>query len=129
MQERVNTGLLDACVAHKPIDQFIINLHGFHNSHLVRMILPRSLTAPIPLFEDRLAKHNELAASLRVSQTNKRAQQKVRQAENKRKREAEKQQSTTHIVNGNDVGDVAGPSGAVIGAPGSSPNKRQRRVK
>ncbi|KDQ28455.1 hypothetical protein PLEOSDRAFT_1041925, partial [Pleurotus ostreatus PC15] len=128
-QEREDTGLMDACIEHKPVHQFIINLHAFHNAHLLRTVLPRSLSAPIPLFDDRRSKHNELAASLRVSQTDKRAQQKVRQGENKRKRDAEKQR-TQSGANGSATSNapVPGPSTVTV-VPGSSrsPSKRQRR--
>lgn len=120
---------MDACIEHKPVHQLIINLHAFHNAHLLRMVLPRSLSAPIPLFDDRRSKHNELAASLRVSQTDKRAQQKVRQGENKRKRDAEKQR-TQSGANGSATSNapVPGPSTVTV-VPGSSrsPSKRQRR--
>ncbi|KAJ6609578.1 hypothetical protein B0H10DRAFT_1954486 [Mycena sp. CBHHK59/15] len=47
-----------------PLDQFIINSHAFHNAHVLHAALPRDLFAPIPLFEDRKAKHNEFTATL-----------------------------------------------------------------
>ncbi|KAJ6613710.1 hypothetical protein B0H10DRAFT_1805076, partial [Mycena sp. CBHHK59/15] len=50
---------------HKPMEHFIINTHTFHNAHLLRQALPWDLTAPIALFEDRKAKHYEIAAGLR----------------------------------------------------------------
>lgn len=65
---------------HKPLDQFIINTNAFHNAHLLRATLPRALIQPIPLFADRKAKHNELAAILRDTKEA-RAQAKKRKAE------------------------------------------------
>ncbi|KAJ6632334.1 hypothetical protein B0H10DRAFT_1901754 [Mycena sp. CBHHK59/15] len=72
MQERVDTGLTDKVIVHKPVERFIINTHAFHNAHLLRQALPRGLTAPIPLFVDRKAKHYELAVNLREIKNGKR---------------------------------------------------------
>ncbi|KAJ7205461.1 hypothetical protein GGX14DRAFT_644635 [Mycena pura] len=56
LQERVNSGLVDKFIEHKPIERFILNTHGFHNAHLLRQVLPRRLVAPVPLFADRKSK-------------------------------------------------------------------------
>ena len=42
-------------------------MHALHNAHLVRNTLPRDLTRPVALFPNCLAKHHELAASLRIT--------------------------------------------------------------
>ncbi|OBZ75013.1 hypothetical protein A0H81_05601 [Grifola frondosa] len=52
-------------------------MHALHNAHLIRAILPRNLTAPIPLFTDRRTKHFEIAKMLRDSQETKRAARKA----------------------------------------------------
>ncbi|KAJ7635914.1 hypothetical protein B0H17DRAFT_1149590 [Mycena rosella] len=65
MQERVDSGITDKFIVHNPMERFIINMHAFHNAHLLRQALPCRLTIPIPLFADRQAKHYELGASLR----------------------------------------------------------------
>ncbi|KAJ7019464.1 hypothetical protein C8F04DRAFT_975583, partial [Mycena alexandri] len=57
MQERVESDLIDTFIIHQPLERFIINTHAFHNAHLLRQVLLRRLTAPIPLFADRKAKH------------------------------------------------------------------------
>ncbi|KAJ7677630.1 hypothetical protein B0H17DRAFT_1161361 [Mycena rosella] len=62
MQERVDSGITDKFIVHNPVERFIINMHTFHNAHLLRQALPRQLTIPIPLFADRQAKHYELGA-------------------------------------------------------------------
>jgi hypothetical protein len=65
IQERIESSKVETFIVHKPVDHFFINMHSFHNAHLLRSVLPRDLTAPIPLFEDRRTKHDELAAALR----------------------------------------------------------------
>ncbi|KAJ7239672.1 hypothetical protein C8J57DRAFT_1564739 [Mycena rebaudengoi] len=65
IQERVESDKSEIFIVHKALDRFIINSHAFHNAHLLRATLPRDLLAPIPLFADRRAKHDELAAELR----------------------------------------------------------------
>jgi hypothetical protein len=65
MQERVESDQIEHYIVHEPLDRFFINMHGFHNSHLLRATLPRDLVAPILLFPDRQAKHFELASQLR----------------------------------------------------------------
>ena len=72
MQERVESGQTEHFIEHKEVLHYIINTHAFHNAHLLRETLPRSLTAPIPLFQDRKAKHFEIAATLRETQGAKR---------------------------------------------------------
>ena len=72
MQERVESGLVQTYIEHQPIERFVINTHAFHNSHLLRAALPRSLVVPIPLHPDRQAKHFEFAGTLRVTQEVKR---------------------------------------------------------
>jgi hypothetical protein len=81
MQERVDSGLIQTCIEHKPIERFVINTHAFHNAHLLRATLPHSLVAPIPLYPDRQAKHFEIAAGLRVTQE---AKRKTRVAQKKK---------------------------------------------
>ncbi|KAJ7143259.1 hypothetical protein C8R46DRAFT_1167848 [Mycena filopes] len=65
IQERVESDTMETFIEHNPLDRFIINSHAFHNAHLLRATLPRELLAPIPLFDDRKRKHDELAAQLR----------------------------------------------------------------
>ena len=42
-------------------------MHALHNAHLVRNTLPQELTWPVALFPNRLTKHHELAAGLRIT--------------------------------------------------------------
>jgi hypothetical protein len=83
MQERVESGLLKTFVEHRAVDRFIINTHAFHNAHLLRAILPRPLVAPNPVYQNRQAKHIEIAGNLRVAQEIKRATTKAHAAQKK----------------------------------------------
>jgi hypothetical protein len=83
MQERVQSGLVKTYIEHQPIERFVINTHAFHNAHLLRTTLPRSLVLPIPLHQDRRAKHSEIAVNLRIAQETKRNATKVRAVQKK----------------------------------------------
>ncbi|KAF8151118.1 hypothetical protein K438DRAFT_1624089, partial [Mycena galopus ATCC 62051] len=65
MQERKKTGRTEACIKYKSLKRYIINLHGFHNAHLLREVLPRHLHAHIPLFENREETHHQLTTRVR----------------------------------------------------------------
>lgn len=93
MQERVESGLLKTCIEHQPIDRFVINTHAFHNAHFLRAVLPRSLVAPIPLYENRVEIHHEIARNLQITQDHKRTASKARAA--LRKQEAIDTRETT----------------------------------
>ncbi|KAJ7501671.1 hypothetical protein B0H11DRAFT_1855349 [Mycena galericulata] len=91
MQERVESDKTETFIVHKPLDRFIINSHAFHNAHLLRATLPRTLLAPVPFFDDRREKHNEFAATLRNSMASKAAKREATAAGKKkatRKRKA-----------------------------------------
>ncbi|KAJ7703815.1 hypothetical protein B0H14DRAFT_3647123 [Mycena olivaceomarginata] len=76
MQERVESDNTEHFIVHTPLDRFIINTHSFHNPHLVRATVSRDLWAPVALFEDRRAKHDEFSARLRESRATKAAKRK-----------------------------------------------------
>ncbi|KAJ7202121.1 hypothetical protein GGX14DRAFT_571015 [Mycena pura] len=90
LQERVNSGLVDKFIEHKPIERFILNTHGFHNTHLLRQVLPRHLVAPVPLFTDRKSKHFELAQQLREIKSTKRKRAQEKREARKKTKEAKK---------------------------------------
>lgn len=83
MQERVESGLFKTYIEHQPIERFVINTHAFHNAHLLRATLPRSIIVPIPLYQDRGGKHNELAENLRSTLESKRTATKARAVQKK----------------------------------------------
>ena len=71
VQERVESQMMETFIEHKPLDSFLINMHAFHNAHLIRSILPRDLTALIPYTADHQSHHNQIAQKLRVGQDSK----------------------------------------------------------
>jgi hypothetical protein len=83
MQERVESGLMKSYIEHQALERFVINTHAFHNTHLLRATLPRSLVMPIPLHQDRQAKHVEISGRLRATQEAKRIAMKARAAQKK----------------------------------------------
>jgi hypothetical protein len=66
VQEQGITRRKQTADQHTPTDRYFINMHGLHNAHLLRDTLPRNLTAPVPYFPDREAKHKEFAGQLRI---------------------------------------------------------------
>ncbi|KAK0467035.1 uncharacterized protein EV420DRAFT_1636068 [Desarmillaria tabescens] len=74
LQERQVTERTSRALSHADDDHFVINTFGLHNAILVRKFLPRSLTAPKPLYMDRRSHHFEIASTLRTTQAAKRAQ-------------------------------------------------------
>jgi hypothetical protein len=90
MQERQETLRTISLIAHEDDGHFVINMHAFHNATLLRKILPRHLTAPKPLYIDRKARHFEIAAGLRVTQTEKRARTAAKAAATREANKAKK---------------------------------------
>jgi hypothetical protein len=76
MQERVESDKSEHFIVHAPLDHFIVNMDSFHNPHLVRATISRDLWAPVPLFENRKAKHDEFSAQLRETRATKAAKRK-----------------------------------------------------
>ncbi|KAJ7887963.1 hypothetical protein B0H13DRAFT_1468700, partial [Mycena leptocephala] len=76
MQERVESDESEHFIVHAPLDRFIVNMDSFHNPHLVRATISRDLWAPVPLFENRKAKHNEFSVQLRETRATKAAKRK-----------------------------------------------------
>ncbi|KAF8906087.1 hypothetical protein CPB85DRAFT_1181307, partial [Mucidula mucida] len=65
MQERRPSGRIEKFIIHENVDRYLINTHAFHNADLLRATLPRHLTVPIPLHDDRVAYHRGLASDMR----------------------------------------------------------------
>ncbi|OSX62476.1 hypothetical protein POSPLADRAFT_1142328, partial [Postia placenta MAD-698-R-SB12] len=82
IQECQETSIEDPEFIHKDTEHWVINTHSFHNAHLLRTVLPRHLTAPVPVFMDHMAKHAEFAQTLRETQEAKRAEQKAQRENN-----------------------------------------------
>ncbi|CDO77297.1 hypothetical protein BN946_scf184753.g47, partial [Trametes cinnabarina] len=80
-QERQATSITRKDLVHKSDQLFLINMHALHNAARVREVLPRELTRPIPYVADRIAKHQEISAALRIAGPIKRAQARAKAAE------------------------------------------------
>jgi len=88
-------------------------MYAIHNATLLRKSLPRYLTAPKALYQNRQIHHAKVATGLRVNQTAKRAQaqekrkeMQARNAEKKRKwQEAMDSDDEEEIGDGEEGGD------------------------
>ena len=113
VQERQVTNKTENFIKHKDDNHFIINMYAIHNATLLRKSLPRYLTAPRSLHQDRQLHHAKVATGLRVNQTAKRAraqekrkETQARNAEKKRKRqEAMDSDEEAEIGNGEEGGN------------------------
>jgi hypothetical protein len=98
-------------VMHAVDDDYFLNMHGIHNAHLIRETIPRDLTIPRPYLSDRVSKHKELAAQLRVSGPAKRAETNAKHAQTLQKNKAAKASRNQRLTenapqaNGSDDGE------------------------
>ncbi|KAJ7820571.1 hypothetical protein B0H14DRAFT_3089240 [Mycena olivaceomarginata] len=77
-QERTLTDRTELQITHTEEQRFILNMHALHNGHLIRDILPRSLTAPVPYLQDRVVSHRRFAEQLRKTGPVKRAETRAK---------------------------------------------------
>ncbi|KAG7087903.1 hypothetical protein E1B28_011950 [Marasmius oreades] len=87
MNERKETEQTQSFIEHKEEGRYLINLHSFHNAHLIRHVLPRELCTTEPLFPNCLEKHLEIASKLQGSLAKKKEATRQRRAEKKREAE------------------------------------------
>ncbi|THU89472.1 hypothetical protein K435DRAFT_821397 [Dendrothele bispora CBS 962.96] len=82
-KERQESDNFESFVEHNAVNSYIINLHSFHNAHLIRQVLLRDLTKPLPLFVNREEKHQEFVENYQKSKTSEggRKQKKRKQAD------------------------------------------------
>ena len=71
VQEHQETEQIVKSICHEDDKLFVVNTHALHNATLLHKFLPRNLTTPKPLCNDREAKHHEIAAKLQVTQAEK----------------------------------------------------------
>ncbi|KAG6819456.1 hypothetical protein H0H93_011666 [Arthromyces matolae] len=81
VQERIQTTVHALTIAHEKSDLYLINMHAFHNAHLIRASLPRDLTEPTPYLADRMTSRKKIAAQLRVIGPAKRAETEKKRAD------------------------------------------------
>ncbi|KAH9942016.1 hypothetical protein B0H21DRAFT_811258 [Amylocystis lapponica] len=106
-QERAATTRTQSAISHTTAERFLLNMHALHNAALIRETLPRSLTRPKLYIEDRLVKHGEIAAHLRVTGPQKRAQTLAKSAETRARNKAKKAQN---VVQGDEARRLVGVS-------------------
>lgn len=116
MQERIASGTTEDYIVHmhSPDEHFVINMHSFHNAHLVRNVLPRNLTAPQPYvdFLERPRKHIEQATRLR---------------ENEEKKKSAKRSAPKKPMSKTKAPQKAPPTGTTAQKPAHSRTKRPAR--
>ncbi len=130
VQERLETSIMDSYIQHRHhqlTDRFIINMHAFHNAHLLRTSLPRSVTAPLPLYPDRISKHKEFArdSGLRSTQNVKRDEQRKKRATKKAATAAAKAVAAEPTVDLEPEEEVVQ---RLDTGPSSSTGKRRREI-
>ncbi|KAL0570869.1 hypothetical protein V5O48_011094 [Marasmius crinis-equi] len=77
-QERQDSQIMESFIEHKPLNRYLVNLHSFHNGHLIREVLPRELVRPYPFYGDRKEHHLKCAQELRKNQGKRAAELAVR---------------------------------------------------
>ncbi|KAI0727442.1 hypothetical protein C8Q72DRAFT_444310 [Fomitopsis betulina] len=84
-QERTLTDIEEPFLEHNGDERHIINTHALHNAALLRKILPRHLTEPIPYIDPdkREQEHHKMAAALRGAQDERRAKEAAARIERK----------------------------------------------
>ncbi|THU78230.1 hypothetical protein K435DRAFT_700534 [Dendrothele bispora CBS 962.96] len=122
-QERKASDMTESFIQHKPNDRFLINLNAFHNAHLVRQVLPRELTSPIPLYIDRRSHHDKIADGLRenLGQKKKETQKKREETQQKKRKAAAGQEQ--------EMGRPQEPTQNQPIQPKARPKKRARKDK
>ena len=96
-------------------------MHAFHNAGLLRQVLPRSLSAPICLYDNSEARHHELAVHLRESQTVKRANTNAKRAATRAANKAKKLATDAQHASSKKTQDTEdGEGGADWGSEGES---------
>jgi hypothetical protein len=66
------------------IEQYLINTHGQHNSHLIHKALPHDLTVPIPYALDQAAHHLKISTKYHMLQDSKWEKASTKAAEKKK---------------------------------------------
>ncbi|KAJ7099940.1 hypothetical protein B0H15DRAFT_771035 [Mycena belliarum] len=125
MQERKESNTLIHSIVHKDDTRFVINTHGFHNAGLLRKYLPVVLTKPRPLFTDRRQRHDELSATLTVTQKAKRAATQQKAAAT---REKKKTATKGGAADGGATGQVAESRGAGADNEGRPPKRPHTEI-
>ncbi|KAJ6557153.1 hypothetical protein B0H10DRAFT_1846883, partial [Mycena sp. CBHHK59/15] len=72
---------------HSEEARFILNMHALHNAHLIREVLPQTLTAPVPYLNHH-TKHTETKAKTQATRVQNRTNKEaIASAQEERQRE------------------------------------------
>jgi hypothetical protein len=120
VQERQETAQTTKMICHEDDKHFVVNTHALHNATLLQKFLPRNLTALKPLYDDRKARHHEIATTLWITQAEKCARTAVKR---KATQDGKKQKARPAVVeepesedNDNEDGDEDGETNDVAPA-------------
>ncbi|KAJ3727978.1 hypothetical protein C8R42DRAFT_755961 [Lentinula raphanica] len=98
IQERQITERTQLLLKHTDDDNFVINMYALHNAMVLRETLPCTLWQPSPLYEDRQARHHEIAVTLATEQGEKRAQTREKTRATKEHNKAAAQRNAPALV-------------------------------
>ncbi|KAF8874151.1 hypothetical protein CPB84DRAFT_1690343 [Gymnopilus junonius] len=104
LQERQATTRQESLIKHKNDGHYLINTYAIHNATLLRQAIPRHLTTPKKLYEDRKAHHAAIATTLRVNQAAKRAKTQAKRKATLEANKAKKQQRAEAQIDSEDEG-------------------------
>lgn len=107
-QECLLTARTENFISHSDNNNFVVNLYALHNAEAIRNALPANLTRPQPLHNDREQLHFELAAKLRVTQTDKRAKTQEKRKATMAAKKAQQQKRLLEEEEGTDVSETEG---------------------
>lgn len=126
LQERQLTSHTNQLMAHGDDAHYVLNLYALHNTEVLCRHLPRNLTVPRPLYNDRKAHHYTIAAKLRVSQASKCATTQAKRKATLAAKKA-KQLAEPHDSDSEEESDDPEREHDDVAEPEERPLKRKRR--
>ena len=94
-KEHLELDATEPAIAHKPVDEYVINTHSLHNAHLLRKALPRTLISPIPLIPpgQRQSEDARAVTEWRLNPKSHTAQEQARQEKKQAAEEARQERA------------------------------------
>lgn len=131
-QERTTTDIEEPCIEHTNQASYLVNTHALHNAALIRKLIPRHLTAPIPHIhpDAREVAHHRMAASLRQAQDVRRAKEAAARKERRETAATKKGKKATApaVVADENPGAIQGDNAETdnVGGPSTTTRNRPR---